>query len=81
MIPGMMSKNQLIFFIFNHLLTAGLPRLARPPRSGPCLEFGFQYALIRNNGSKKFWVEYWTMDLAWLKFAVAALLIVLEFIM
>ena len=22
---------------------------ARPPRPGPCLDFGFQYALIRNN--------------------------------
>ena len=35
---------------------------------GPCLDFGFQYALIRNNRSKKFGVEYW----AWLKFAVAS---------
>ena len=26
-----------------------------------CLDFGFQYALIRNNQSKKFGVEYWTL--------------------
>ena len=25
----------------------------------PCLDFGFQYALIRNKQSKKFGVEYW----------------------
>ena len=25
---------------------SGPPRLARPPRPGPCLDFGFQYALI-----------------------------------
>ena len=39
----------------------GPPRLARPPRPGPCLDFGFQYALIRNNQSKKFGVEYWAL--------------------
>ena len=27
----------------------------------PCLDFGFQYALIRNNWSKKFGVEYWAL--------------------
>ena len=37
--------------------STGAPRLARPPRF--CLDFGFQYALIRNNWSKKFGVEYW----------------------
>ena len=31
--------------------TAG--KAPRPPRPGPCLDFGFQYALIRNNWSKK----------------------------
>ena len=40
---------------------AGPPRLARPTRPGPCLDFGFQYALIRNNRSKKFGVEYWAL--------------------
>ena len=40
----------------------GAPQLARPPRSGPCLDFGFQYALIRNNRSKRFGViEYWAL--------------------
>ena len=34
---------------------------ARQPRTGPCLEFGFQYVLIRNNWSKNFGVEYWTL--------------------
>jgi hypothetical protein len=34
--------------------------LARPPRPGPCLDFGFQYALIRNR-SKKMGVEYWAL--------------------
>ena len=33
-------------------LLPGAPRLARPPRPGPCLDFGFQYALIRNNHSE-----------------------------
>ena len=37
----------------------GPPQLARPPR--PCLDFGFQYALIRNNRSKKNGVEYWAL--------------------
>ena len=36
-------------------------QLARPTRPGPCLDFGFQYALIRNNRSKKFGVEYWAL--------------------
>ena len=40
---------------------AGPPRLARPPRPGPCLNVGFQYPLIRNNLSKKFAVEYWAL--------------------
>ena len=35
--------------------TAGQPRQRR---FGPCLDFGFQYALIRNNRSKIFGLEY-----------------------
>ena len=31
---------------------AGAPWLARLPRPGPCLDFGLQYALIRNNWPK-----------------------------
>ena len=27
--------------------------MARPPKPGPCLDFGYQYALIRNNRSTK----------------------------
>ena len=29
------------------------PPLARPPRLEPCLDFGLQYALTKNNRSKK----------------------------
>ena len=64
-------KTNSYFFIFNHLLTAGLPRLARPPRPGTCLDFGFQYAHIRNNRSKKIGVRYWTLpgsNLPWWPF-------------
>ena len=43
------------------LATSGPPRQARQARFGPCLDFGFQYTLIRNNRSKKFGVEYWTL--------------------
>ena len=53
-------------------LLPGAPRLARPPRPGPCLDFGFQYARIRNNRSKKIWGRI--LGLACLKFAVASLL-------
>ena len=38
-----------------------LPRQGRQARFGPSLDFRFQYALIRNNWSKKFGVEYWTL--------------------
>ena len=31
---------------------SGAPGLVRPPRPGPCLDFGFQYVLIRNNRPK-----------------------------
>ena len=37
---------------------AGPPWQGRQARFGPSLDFGFQYALIRNNWSKKFGVEY-----------------------
>jgi hypothetical protein len=30
-------------------------------RFGPCLDFRFQYALIRSNWPKTFEVEYWTL--------------------
>ena len=40
---------------------SGPPRLARPPRPGPCLDFGFQYSLIRNKRSKNFMVKYWAL--------------------
>ena len=48
--------------------------LARPPRPGPCLDFGFQYALIRNNqiGGR-------ILGLVWLKFAVASLGYIMAF--
>ena len=42
-------------------VTAGPPQLARPPRTGPCLDFVFQYALIRNIQSNKIGVEYWAL--------------------
>ena len=36
------------------------PQLARPPMSGPCLGFGFQYALkYKKQPVNKFGVEYW----------------------
>ena len=43
------------------LIKTGVPRLTRPPRPGPCLDFGFQYALIRNNQPKKIGVEHRTL--------------------
>ena len=45
--------------------------LLRPLRPGSCLNFGFQYALMRNNRSKKIWGRIF--GLVWLKLAVAAL--------
>ena len=32
---------------------------SKAQRPGPCLDFGFQYSLIRNIWSKKFGAEYW----------------------
>ena len=40
---------------------SGPPRQGRQARFSPCLDFGFQYTLIRNNWFKKFGVEYWTL--------------------
>ena len=40
---------------------SGPPWQARKARFGPCLDFGFQCALIRNNRSKKFGLEYWAL--------------------
>ena len=59
---------------------SGPPRLARAPSPGPgpCLDFGFQYALIRNKRSKKNWGRI--LGLSWLKFAVASLCIIMFFI-
>ena len=39
---------------------SGPPRLARLPKAWPCLNFGLQYALIRNTGQKN-GVEYWDL--------------------
>ena len=46
---------------FSSHSVSGSPQQARQTRFGPCLDFGFQYALIRNNRSKNFGVEYWTL--------------------
>ena len=42
--------------------------MGRPPRPGPCLNFGLQMALIRNK-----WLKNWDMilGLAWLKLTLA----------
>ena len=62
------TTNEATFEILN---LSGAPRMARPPRPGPCLDFGFQYSLIRNNLSKKFGGRI--LGLARLKFAMAPL--------
>ena len=49
---------------------SGPPLLLRPPRPGPWLNSAFQYALIRNNQSKKIWGRI--LSLVWLKFIMAA---------
>ena len=36
-------------------------RQGRQARFDPCLDFGFHYTIIRNNWSKNFGVEYWTL--------------------
>ena len=59
-------------FPMRQWLILGPPQQERQARFGPCLDFGFQYPLIRNNRSKKIWGRI--LDLAWLKVAVAALI-------
>ena len=44
----------------NNSWHTGPPGQERQARFSPCLDFGFQYALIRNNRSRNFGVEYWT---------------------
>ena len=61
---------------YGYIIYSGPPRQARPPRLGPCLHFGFQYDLIKNSRSKQFGVQR-ILDLAWLKFAVAALIFII----
>ena len=48
-------------FQFKTPLGTGSPRQARQARFSPWLDLGFQYALIRNNWSKIFGVEYWAL--------------------
>ena len=46
-----MAKSIVIFpSEFNNIIRAAMA--GKAPRPGPCLDFGFQYALIRNNWSK-----------------------------
>ena len=50
------SCDHLVFSMAHaRKLSSGPPRQGRQARFGPCLDFGFQYALIRNNWSKKIW--------------------------
>jgi hypothetical protein len=42
-----------------NLCSAGPPWLARPPRPGACLDFGFQYA---QTTGQKIRVEYWALS-------------------
>ena len=49
----------LVFLCY--ICTTGPLQKPRQARFGPCLDFGFQYTLTRNNQSKKFGVEYWTV--------------------
>ena len=56
---SILYKNPEFLVLENH--GSGAPQLARLPRPGPCLDFGFQYDLIRNHWSKKLGVEYWAL--------------------
>ena len=47
------------------------PRLARPPKPCPCLDFVFQYTLLYETTGQKNWGRM--LGLAWLKFTVARL--------
>jgi hypothetical protein len=49
------------FFTFWAILAHSVPWQPRQPSNGPCLDFGSLYTLIRNNWTKKFGVEYWTL--------------------
>ena len=60
-----------VITIWDAIALAGAPWLARPPRPGPCLDFGFQYTIIRNNWPKEICGRI--LGLAWLKFVVAPL--------
>jgi hypothetical protein len=52
-------------------INAGAPRLARPPRPGPCLEFWVSIGSYKKQPVKKIWARI--LGLAWLKFVVAPL--------
>ena len=63
-----------IVCIANVTIIQGRHRWQAPSRPGPCLDFGFQYALIRKKQPvKTIWGRI--LGLAWLKFAVAPLLL------
>ena len=47
-----LAKVEIILFSSNLVAHAGPPRQGRQARFDPCLDFGFQYALIKNNRSK-----------------------------
>ena len=62
--PSVFGRIEKTINCFRDLLTfssSGQPRQGRQARFIPCLDFGFQYALIRNNRSKNFGVEYWPL--------------------
>ena len=54
------QSNPQGFFFYSQINKhiSGPPRL---PTTGPCLDFGFQYKITRNNQSKKFGLEYWIL--------------------
>ena len=73
---GLERKNGLSIIYFKMFVSdTGAPRLAKPLRPGPCLDFRFQYALTRKKPVKKFWGRI--SGLVWLKFAVEPLWYVL----
>ena len=65
------NQEEPVATIQYQLLKAGPPRLLRPPRPGPCLNFGFQLTLFGPRGAD--YARHTTTGLVWLKFAVAAL--------
>ena len=61
---GPTGQSPLLFEVVDSNENGSGKAFSGPPRQarfGPCLDFGFQYALIRNNQSKNFGVEYWTL--------------------